>query len=139
MNTSIFASLQSTAIGLIPVDQLSIHSMPGWNSGSVGYHGENGAIHNNHIKRLMSVESFGVGDTVGLLWDLRYGSISYTLNGNFLGMFHSNVTRPMYPVIGIQSPNTSVRVNFGHSRFRFKEFERRLSRLSLSSITQIGS
>ena len=41
--------------------------MPGWNKGTIGYHGNDGSIYHNSDENEVSCETYGNGDTVGCM------------------------------------------------------------------------
>jgi hypothetical protein len=62
----------------------SLDSLPGFDSTSWGYHGDDGGIFHDS-ENLSSSESFGLGDTVGCGFDSRDRTLFFTRNGLALG------------------------------------------------------
>lgn len=102
-----------------------LHSrMPGWDTYSYGYHGDDGGIF--HGAGDMSQHfgpSFGQGDTVGCGIDYVLGGIFFTLNGKFLGYGWTDVEmsllkQDLYPTVGVDT-NFPVDCNFGEQPFAF--------------------
>lgn len=123
---------ECVAIGLA-TSSFCLHSrMPGWDSHSFGYHGDDGGIFHAAGSMIKEYGShFGVGDTVGCGVDYLHRAIFYTLNGRFLGYaFDLGITTTtsgampdggesmlhvdLYPVIGLDT-NCPVSCNFGTS------------------------
>lgn len=109
------------AVGL-GTHSFPLHSrMPGWDSTSFGYHGDDGGIFHasggmvNHFG-----PSFGVGDTIGCGIDYVMQSIFFTLNGTFLGHGWKGAqvetflqdNNDVYPVVGIDT-NHQIYTNYG--------------------------
>lgn len=95
--------------------------MPGWDSSSFGYHGDDGKIYHGASQHRVGHSDwpkFGIHDTIGCGIDYQHRSIFFTLNGNFLGYAFENIsiellsTYDFYPVIGIDT-RCPVRCNFG--------------------------
>jgi len=116
------SSASCIAIGLASSDFMFNHRMPGWDSHSYGYHGDDGGIFHQTGHMIQSYgPRFGAGDTVGCGIDLLRRTIFFTLNGKFLGDAFGKVKDdvPWYPVVGLDSHNP-VAVNFGtHEAFCF--------------------
>jgi len=125
-NTSVRPSPSTTlsecvAVGLALPD-FSLHKcMPGWDSFSYGYHGDDGGIF--HAKGQMLKQygpSFGVGDIIGCGIDYHQRAIFFTRNGEFLGYAFEDLdttllTRDLYPVVGTDT-NHLIQCNFGTDR-----------------------
>jgi SPRY domain len=120
---------ECVAIGLA-TSSFCLHSrMPGWDSHSYGYHGDDGGIFHATGSMLKEYGAhFGMGDTVGCGVDYHRRAIFYTLNGSFLGYAFelgkpatlmasshhgdSFLHEDLYPVIGLDT-NYPVACNFG--------------------------
>jgi len=110
------------AIGLATKDFRLQSQMPGWDSHSVGYHGDDGRIFFGGGSTSSSSQfgpTFGTGDTVGCGIDYVTRGIFFTLNGQFLGYGWKNIRselldRNWFPVVGIDT-NAPIRLNFGRS------------------------
>lgn len=95
--------------------------MPGWDSLSYGYHGDDGGLFHNGgdmIRRFGP--SFGAGDIVGCGVDYVHGGVFFTLNGEFLGYGWTqlDLDDAFYPTIGVDT-NSVLEANFGASAFSF--------------------
>jgi len=121
--------------------------MPGWDSFSYGYHGDDGGIFHAKGEMLRVYgPKYTVGDTVGCGVNYSNGGIFFTLNGDFLGYAWQNeeiVLRSgrrrdgddhdssslraksgLYPTVGVDSSNP-IACNFGNERsfmFDFAQF-----------------
>jgi hypothetical protein len=107
---------ECVAVGLA-TEAFHVHSrMPGWDSLSFGYHGDDGrTFHSGGGARFGS--AFGVGDTVGCGIDYVARGIFFTLNGRFLGYGWKNLgpellNHALYPVVGIDT-SAPIQLNFG--------------------------
>ena len=113
---------ECVAVG-IATEAFRIHSrMPGWDSQSFGYHGDDGGTF--HASGGMNAQfgpTFGAGDTVGCGIDYIARGIFFTLNGRFLGYGWKNLqpemlfNQDLYPVVGVDT-NAAIRLNFGISK-----------------------
>eukprot|EP00934_Nitzschia_sp_Nitz4_P005093 Nitzschia sp. Nitz4//scaffold141_size107518//99610//101178//NITZ4_004300-RA/size107518-processed-gene-0.94-mRNA-1//1//CDS//3329536360//5083//frame0 len=119
---------ECVAIGL-GTRSFQVHGrMPGWDSQSVGYHGDDGGVFHASGGMLEQYgPTFGSGDTVGCGIDFVEQAIFYTLNGEFLGYALKHATtfcklfleQDLYPVVGIDS-HVPVSMNFGKTKpFQF--------------------
>jgi hypothetical protein len=116
---------ECVAVG-IATESFHVHSrMPGWDSQSFGYHGDDGGIfHSSGGMVEQFGPRFGAGDTVGCGIDYVSQGIFFTLNGKFLGYGWKKLTmeflqNDLYPVVGIDT-NAPVSVNFGGAKaFQF--------------------
>jgi hypothetical protein len=110
--------------------------LPGWDSYSVGYHGDDGTL---FYKRQVERRKFGPAfvnpsknmideegsqgcdnnNIVGCGIDYRQGAVFYTLNGAFLGyaveFSEKLLTYNWYPTVGVDS-RASLVFNFGYDR-----------------------
>jgi len=115
---------ECTAIGLAN-EYFSLHTrMPGWDSCSYGYHGDDGGIFHStgHMLREYG-PTFGAGDVIGCGIDYYERAIFYTHNGNFLGYAFTSMTdreleKDWYPVVGIDSKSV-IQCNFGQTPYVF--------------------
>lgn len=102
--------------------RFALHSkLPGWDSQSFGYHGDDGAIFHGQGKHLSSYgPTYGLHDTIGCGVNYVDRSIFFTLNGAYLGVAFSEVslTDELYPVVGIDA-SYAVSWNFGATPFKF--------------------
>lgn len=112
---------ECVAVGLATQSFQKNKRLPGWDSESFGYHGDDGAIFHGKGKRLSEFgPRYGCNDIVGCGFNHKEGSIFYTLNGKMLGTAFTEVptNKELYPTVGIDS-NCSVHFNFGTAPFKF--------------------
>ncbi len=115
---------ECTAVGLAN-EYFALHSrMPGWDSCSYGYHGDDGGIFHKtgHMLREYG-PTFGAGDVIGCGIDYHKRAIFYTHNGKSLGYAFTSLTdreleKDWYPVVGIDS-KSFIKCNFGQTPFLF--------------------
>lgn len=112
---------ECVAVG-IATESFHVHTrMPGWDSLSFGYHGDDGGIFHSSggmVERFGP--TFGAGDTIGCGIDYVAQGIFFTLNGKFLGYGWKNIGveflhNDLYPVVGIDT-NAPISLNMGTSR-----------------------
>ncbi|KAJ5950794.1 Ankyrin repeat-containing domain protein [Penicillium vulpinum] len=97
-------------------EKAPLHRMLGWDSGSWGFHGDDGKIFAGYGKgRPYGKGDYSIGDTIGCCFDPNQGTTFYTRNGKSLGLAFRGVKGKLYPAIcfDIRSPGSSVIVNFG--------------------------
>jgi hypothetical protein len=119
------------AVGISVRGFQSSSRMPGWDSFSYGYHGDDGGIfHAQGDMIRVYGPTYNVGDTVGCGVNYHNGGIFYTLNGNFLGYAWVNekiikaAKSDLYPTVGVDSSDP-IACNFGNERpfmFNFAGF-----------------
>jgi hypothetical protein len=112
------------AVG-VTTNAFNLHSrMPGWDTVSYGYHGDDGGIfHGSGDMTRRFGPSFGEGDTVGCGIDYVASGIFFALNGKFLGFGWTDVDleflqQELYPTVGVDT-NFPVEFNFGERPFSF--------------------
>jgi hypothetical protein len=59
--------------------------MPGWDSGSWGYHGDDGRLFSEDGRGTPFGPTYGTGDTIGCGIDFQKKEISFTKNGVHIG------------------------------------------------------
>ncbi|KAK6851081.1 Ran-binding protein 10 [Apiospora arundinis] len=106
----------SVGFSLRPV---SLTRLPGWETDSYGYHGDDGHVYAGHQSGKTYGPTFGAGDTVGCGVNFKNGTAFFTKNGVNLGVACRDVKGPIYPAVGLKKPNEHIRVNFGHTPFNF--------------------
>ena len=104
----------------------SLQGMPGWYSGSYGFHGDDGAI--------FSGDKIGEGRSWGPEWSKKGTVVGlgvqrnkagkmqvfFTRNGKLLGIAFDNIIEDYYyPVVGALSANSVVRCKFHPNEWRF--------------------
>ena len=119
------------AVGLSTRGFQASSRMPGWDSFSYGYHGDDGGIFHAQGEMIRVYgPTYNVGDTVGCGVNYHNGGIFYTLNGNFLGYawVNENIVKAaksdLYPTVGVDSSDP-IACNFGNERpfmFNFAGF-----------------
>lgn len=100
-----------------------LNRLPGWSSGSYGYHGEDGL----HFSGAGAGTPYGPsytrqdGDVIGCVVNFVDKSLSYTRNGALLGIAVQRlpIEEPLYPMVGMRTPGEVVEVNFGEGPFRY--------------------
>lgn len=97
--------------------------MPGWINRSYGYHGDDGKKFGARFVGTGTAygPTFGKGDTVGCGYNPLAGTIFFTKNASMLGVAFDNVHEeiPLFPCVGLHSPDCRVVVNFGQQPFVF--------------------
>jgi hypothetical protein len=129
------ALAECIAVGLSTEGFQVCSRLPGWDSYSVGYHGDDGTL---FYKRQVERRKFGPAfvnpskkfideegsqgcdrNIVGCGIDYRHGAVFYTFNGVFLGyavdFSEKLLTRNWYPTVGVDS-RASLVFNFGYER-----------------------
>ena len=98
-----------------------MQGLPGWDSGSYGYHGDDGFKFESKNRGQGEVYSyrFGSGDIVGCIFDQKKKTLSFTRNGQFLGLAFENVQGEFYPAVGTMSRASKISVNYGQQKFVF--------------------
>ncbi|KIM34017.1 hypothetical protein M408DRAFT_89481 [Serendipita vermifera MAFF 305830] len=100
---------------------LNLSKLPGWDSGSWGYHGDDGLSFMGQPRTGATYgPRFGTNDTIGCGVNFLENNAFYTKNGKFLAPVFSNLPdHDLYPALGLRTANEHVRTNFGESPFRF--------------------
>eukprot|EP00250_Pteridium_aquilinum_P024567 c29258_g1_i1 orf=64-1431(+) len=91
----------------------------GWEPNTCGYHGDDGFLYHGHGRGELFGPRFHTGDTVGAGINYASQEIFFTLNGKLVGSRHKDVKIPLYPSVGLHSPNERVDINFGQRPFVF--------------------
>lgn len=114
-------SFECVAVGLATKPFLKHKRLPGWDSESYGYHGDDGAIFHGRGRQLSTFgPKFGFHDVIGCGLNHQDRSIFFTLNGRLLGTAFASVAADveLYPTVGIDA-NCSIQFNFGMKPFKF--------------------
>ncbi|KAK7942950.1 SPRY domain-containing protein [Apiospora aurea] len=98
---------------------VSLARLPGWESDSYGYHGDDGHVYAGHQSGKVYGPTFGVGDTIGCGVNFKNGTAFFTKNGIHLGTACRDVKGTIYPAVGLKKQDEHIRVNFGHTPFNF--------------------
>lgn len=116
------------AIGFTHQNHFQADKQPGWYPNSCGYHGDNGMLYSG--TSLIGEKfwpTFSAGDTVGAGIDNESHVIFFVKNGELVGQHKMQMSCALRPIIGLQSPNEEMRLNFGQDLFFFDSSGLRLS------------
>lgn len=124
-------STECVAVGLSLPGYATVGRMPGWDSLSYGYHGDDGGLFHSKGDMLRTYgPTYGAGDTVGCGIQYDTGGIFFTKNGEWLGYAWTKEpvvlagTTKLYPTVGVDS-QCPISCNFGTTRpfvFNFAKF-----------------
>lgn len=98
---------------------VSLNRLPGWESNSLGYHGDDGNAFRDSGTGTPYGPTFSTGDVVGCCWNLMKGIVFFTKNGLALPIAFRSVEGILYPTVGLQTPGEIVEANFGEQEFVF--------------------
>ena len=94
--------------------------LPGWDSESYGYHGDDGGLFHGNGRQISEYGTrFGIGDIVGCGINYKTKTIFFTLTGVHLGDAFHNVSGILYPTVGIDA-QVNITFNFGRKPFKFQ-------------------
>ncbi|CAD5206942.1 unnamed protein product [Bursaphelenchus okinawaensis] len=98
----------------------SLNKIPGFESGSYGYHADRGRLVNG-LNKIDTSEPYKVDDVVGCGINFINRTIFFTRNGHKLPDEFCDVctTKPYFPIVGMQCPGEVVDTNFGQKPFLF--------------------
>jgi Ran-binding protein 9/10 len=99
----------------------SLERLPGWESESWAYHGDDGKSYFGEGTGKAYGPTFGVGDVIGCGLDFASGCAFFTKNGRNLGIAFKELKniRP-FPAVGMKKSSGSwIGVNFGQKEFIF--------------------
>ncbi|KAK1759861.1 ankyrin repeat-containing domain protein [Echria macrotheca] len=93
---------------------LAKEKFPGWETGSWGYHSDDGraVCPDAPLGGKPYAQPFAKGNTVGCGYSRKTHSIYFTRNGKFLGQAYDNVRGELFPIVGFINPGTKIRTNF---------------------------
>jgi SPRY domain len=110
--------------------------MPGWDSGSWGYHGDDGKLFSESSRGKSYGPTYGKGDTVGCGIDFPKCELFFVKNGVRIGKFMiikhlyqcTNCTGNIYiiiegrffPVVGIGEKNVKLAVEFDPTKTSYQ-------------------
>lgn len=95
-------------------------NLPGTTVDSYGYVSTSGLTYfgGSMATRQLYGPKYSKGDVIGVLWNRTYRTISYTKNGEDLGIaFRQVADKDMFAVVAL-TPGSKVRFNFGAKRFK---------------------
>ena len=95
--------------------------MPGWDSESWGYHGDDGGRFHGDGAAVARGDTFGRGDVVGCGVDRGRREVFFTRNGVSVGgipLQQKDLDEPLYPCVGLDHGD-AVEVNFGAEPFAY--------------------
>ncbi|EFJ45174.1 hypothetical protein VOLCADRAFT_35832, partial [Volvox carteri f. nagariensis] len=96
-------------------EEVLLARLPGWDSHSYGYHGDDGHAFAGSGTGRPYGPPFTSGDVVGALYNKADRSITYYKNGESLGVAFRDIheTSPLYPCVGLRTRGEEVVANFG--------------------------
>jgi Ran-binding protein 9/10 len=101
--------------------EASLERLPGWETHSWGYHGDDGKVFSGEHSGRSYGPMFSANDVVGCGFDFKLGQAFFTINGRDLDVCFRDLKnlRP-FPTIGMKKySGASVSVNFGQRPFVF--------------------
>lgn len=107
-------------LGLVPPNYPKEGKQPGWNQGSFGLHGDDGALFCQAGSGDPFADRFEPGDVIGcgVYWPRK--EVFFSVNGRFLGFAPVSVSSSrLYPCVGVRNEDAAFRINFGIEPFRF--------------------
>uniref|UniRef100_A0AC34RFM2 B30.2/SPRY domain-containing protein n=1 Tax=Panagrolaimus sp. JU765 TaxID=591449 RepID=A0AC34RFM2_9BILA len=102
-----------------------LNRLPGWDTHSYGYHGDDGLFFACCGKGSSYGPTFGSGDTVGCGINFATRKMFFTKNGVHLGYTDLEIPLDLeyYPVIGMQAQHEVATANFGQAPYVFDLIE----------------
>lgn len=111
---------QSGMIGVGYSDaQFNGNRQPGWDSSSYGYHGDDGRKYHHSSRGESFGPTFARNDVIGCGYNYLKKQIFYTINGKFFNVAFNDVSKELYPTVGLHSPREKIEANFGQKPFKF--------------------
>lgn len=121
----------------------NLNRLPGWEKLTYGYHGDDGHKFFSTGNGQPYGPTFTTGDIVGCCYNLLERTCFYTKNGIVIGDAFNNLPQiPLYPTVGLQTPNEELLAKFGQHEFMFnfrdylKEWRKRVSEEINTEFTQ---
>ncbi|KAJ3130194.1 hypothetical protein HK098_005441 [Nowakowskiella sp. JEL0407] len=96
---------------------VTLSKLPGWESNSWGYHGDDGKAFASETKGKPYGPQFSTKDVIGCGINFHTMTAFFTKNGLNLGIAFRNIKGTLYPSIGLNTPDEEVEVNFGTREF----------------------
>ncbi|KAH7354612.1 concanavalin A-like lectin/glucanase domain-containing protein [Rhexocercosporidium sp. MPI-PUGE-AT-0058] len=109
---------------------VALDKLPGWETNSWAYHGDDGRAFAGFIFAEEWDERFGTGDIIGCGLTPNTLRGFFTKNGKFLGAFDLyglNGRDRLFPMVGMKEAGTRLQTNFGWQRFAY-DIERNIGR-----------
>lgn len=94
---------------------IKLNNMPGFESGSWGYHSDDGEFFNCSIINKPYGPTFTIGDTIGCCLNFINKTVFYTKNGVNLGITLRDLNGNLFPCVGLKGG--SIKTNFGQKKF----------------------
>ena len=97
-------------------------AMPGWQTGSFGYHGDYGKKFDKYGDGTHYGPTFEVGDTIGCGININKQFVYFTKNSEYLGAAFNDfdIQKKYYPTVGMRSATGArVKLNHGHKEYKF--------------------
>jgi len=95
-----------------------VRSMPGWFTG-VAVHTDDGNLFVGNQSPAQFTTPCARGDIIGCGWNKFTNTVFWTRNGVYLGAKTEVMTQRVYPLIGMDSSSSTLRINFGQLPFTF--------------------
>lgn len=87
--------------------------LPGWEPGSVGYHGDDGRVFVGGARGNAYGPTYAAGDVVGCLLDRSKKTVEFFKNGVALGVAATGMgDEDMWPTVGLRTPGEEVEAVF---------------------------
>ena len=97
---------------------VNMHRLPGWDTQSYGFHGDDGHSFNSSGTGQPYGPTFTTGDVIGCGFNLIENKCFYTKNGLNLGVAFTDLASvPLFPTVGLQTPGEELEANFGLEPF----------------------
>lgn len=99
-----------------------LKKLVGWETGTIGYHGDDGCLYLGSGKGHAFGPTYTTGDTIGCGVNFSKKQVFFTKNGSYLGdRTYPLSTSPdlLYAAFGMKSPGEAALANFGFSPFTF--------------------
>ncbi|CAG8454476.1 8532_t:CDS:2 [Acaulospora morrowiae] len=98
---------------------VDLNKLPGCDDNSWGFHSNGDIFCYSDLGRSYG-PSYTTGDTIGCCLNFSHKTISFIKNGVHLGIAFRWFEGNIYPCIGLKSRGGSIKVNFGHKRFKYE-------------------
>ncbi|OLY80553.1 Ran-binding protein 9 [Smittium mucronatum] len=101
--------------------KVSLDRLPGWDSDSWGYHGDDGNCFQCSGSGKKYGPKFTTGDIIGCGVNFITHEAFFVKNGVFLGTAFTNldISKSLYPAVGLRTVGEQVVCNFGQTPFTF--------------------